>query len=42
MTDNQRRHFSCAIFAYPTDPMLNRNYLVSTKGLCRSWTLTSA
>jgi hypothetical protein len=27
----------CAIFSYRLDPHLNRNYVVSAKGWCRSW-----
>ena len=28
---------ACAIFSYRIDPRLNRNYVVSAKGWCRSW-----
>jgi len=27
----------CAIFSYRIDPRLNKNYVVSSKGWCRSW-----
>jgi len=27
----------CAVFSYRVDPRLNRNYVVSAKGWCRSW-----
>ena len=42
ITDNQRRHFICAIFSYRTVPILNRNYVVSANRWCRSWALRSA
>lgn len=29
----------CAVFSYRVDPRLNRNYVVSAKGWCRSWAL---
>jgi hypothetical protein len=31
----------CAVFSYRIDPKLNRNYVVSAKGWCRSWALRS-
>jgi hypothetical protein len=27
----------CAVFSYRVDPRLNKNYVVSGKGWCRSW-----
>lgn len=27
----------CAIFSYRVDPILNKNYVVSASGWCRSW-----
>lgn len=27
----------CAVFSYRIDPRLNKNYVVSAKGWCRSW-----
>jgi len=32
----------CAIFSYRLDPRLNRNYLVSARGWCRSWSARDA